>query len=90
MRKGAAGVEGMALHTCTCPPCFTEYLKDGKMECVPKCDLATCDAATGICTGGLGGGSGARAHTLPACMRLAAALHSCSEQTAVLAYCLKM
>ena len=32
MRKGAAGVEGMALHTCTCPPCFTEYLKDGKME----------------------------------------------------------
>ena len=64
MRKGAAGVEGMPLHTCVCPPCFTEYMRNGAMECVPKCDLASCDEATGICTGGGGGASGAPAHCL--------------------------
>ena len=52
-------LEEIPLHTCTCPPCFTEYMRDGKMECVPKCDLAACDEATGICTGGGGGGGGA-------------------------------
>ncbi|EIE18502.1 hypothetical protein COCSUDRAFT_49231 [Coccomyxa subellipsoidea C-169] len=51
-------LEDIPLHSCTCPPCFTEYMNNGKMECVPKCDLATCDAATGICSGGFGGSGG--------------------------------
>jgi hypothetical protein len=41
-------------------------MNDGKMECVPKCDLASCDEATGICTGILGGGGGVRSsHSRP-------------------------
>ncbi len=52
-------LEDIPLHTCTCPPCFTEYMNNGKMECVPKCDLGSCDAATGVCNGGFGGSGGA-------------------------------
>lgn len=51
-------LEDIPLHTCTCPPCFTEYMNNGKMECVPKCDLGSCDAATGVCNGGFGGPGG--------------------------------
>jgi hypothetical protein len=58
MRRGAAGVEGMPLHSCVCPPCFTETMRNGAKECVPKCDLVDCHEATGVCTGGGGGGSG--------------------------------
>ena len=33
-------------------------MNNGKMECVPKCDLGTCDQASGICSGGFGGSGG--------------------------------
>ncbi|KAK9843909.1 hypothetical protein WJX84_009562 [Apatococcus fuscideae] len=42
-------VSGMANHTCACGACFTQYEENGKMECVPKCNLAYCDQDTGIC-----------------------------------------
>lgn len=39
------------LHICQCPPCFTAFEKsNGQIDCVPKCDLATCDEDTGVCT----------------------------------------
>lgn len=61
-------LEDIPLHSCTCPPCFTEYMNNGKMECVPKCDLATCDAATGICSGGFGGSGGELSPSKPSCL----------------------
>ena len=42
------------LHNCQCPLCFTEYVSNGVMTCQPKCDLNTCDEATGICAGTAG------------------------------------
>ncbi len=39
----------MAAHTCACGACFTQYEENGKMECVPKCDLNFCDQDTGVC-----------------------------------------
>ena len=40
-----------AMHTCMCPACFTEFVdSSGVMTCKPKCDLGSCDEATGICT----------------------------------------
>ena len=42
-------VTGMAAHTCACDACFTQYEENGKMECVPKCDLNFCDQDTGVC-----------------------------------------
>jgi hypothetical protein len=29
-------VDGIPLHTCTCPPCFTAVEKGGKITCTPK------------------------------------------------------
>ena len=51
-----------AMHTCMCPACFTEFVdSSGAMTCKPKCDLASCDEATGICTA-----TGASGETLSA------------------------
>ena len=48
------------LHECACPPCFTEFKQNGRTECVPKCDLDACDAATGVCSSApVWGGAGA-------------------------------
>ena len=47
------------LHECVCPPCFTEFKQNGRMDCVPKCDLDACDAATGICSSAPTGRGGA-------------------------------
>ena len=45
------------LHVCQCPNCFTAFAKaNGVIECVPKCDLATCDEDTGVCSEGGGKG----------------------------------
>ncbi len=33
-------------------------MNNGKMECVPKCDLGSCDSATGVCNSGFAGSSG--------------------------------
>ncbi|PRW50883.1 vacuolar-sorting receptor 3-like [Chlorella sorokiniana] len=54
-------VDGIPLHTCTCPPCFTAVEKGGKITCTPKCDLQYCDLDVGVChaepgSGGVGPG----------------------------------
>ena len=46
------------LSECRCPPCFTEFKQNGRTECVPKCDLDSCEEKTGVCTAGGGGGRG--------------------------------
>ncbi|KAL3159117.1 hypothetical protein ABBQ32_011113 [Trebouxia sp. C0010 RCD-2024] len=45
------------LHVCQCPNCFTSFATANGIECVPKCDLASCDEDTGVCNaeGGTGG-----------------------------------
>lgn len=56
-KAAAANGEEMAnfpIHQCECPPCF---VKDGS-DCKPACNLDTCDANTGMCTGAATGGSG--------------------------------
>lgn len=58
-------LEDIPLHSCTCPPCFTEYMNNGKMECVPKCSLDTCEQASGVCQGGFGGAGGGFPSPLP-------------------------
>ena len=42
-------VSDIANHTCACGACFTQYEENGRMECVPKCDLNYCDLDTGVC-----------------------------------------
>lgn len=57
-------VDGVPLHTCTCPPCFTAVEKGGAVSCTPKCDLRYCDLDVGLChaePGSGGGGLGAGA-----------------------------
>ena len=53
-REGKRNLTEVPLHTCMCPPCFTESFKDGKMECTPKCDLSECDDLSGVCRGAAG------------------------------------
>ncbi len=47
--KSTEELNDIKLHKCECPPCFTEFMNNGQMECVPKCDLNHCDEPTGIC-----------------------------------------
>ncbi|KAL4443975.1 hypothetical protein ABPG75_011712 [Micractinium tetrahymenae] len=53
--------DGVPLHTCTCPPCFTAVEKGGAIMCTPKCSLDYCDLDVGVCHAepGAGGGVGA-------------------------------
>lgn len=53
-REGKTNLSEVPLHQCICPPCFTESMKDGKLECTPKCDLSQCDEPTGVCRGAAG------------------------------------
>ena len=53
-REGKTNLSDVPLHQCICPPCFTESMKDGKLECTPKCDLSQCDEPTGVCRGAAG------------------------------------
>ena len=56
-------VDGVPLHTCACPPCFTAVESGGTVRCEPKCSLEYCDEPTGIChlpPGKGGGGAGLR------------------------------
>ena len=48
------------LSECRCPPCFTEFEQNGRTECVPKCDLDSCEERTGVCSAGGGGARGGR------------------------------
>lgn len=58
--KTGKPLDAIKLHSCQCPPCFTEYMnKDGSIDCKPKCDLDTCDERSGICQGGFSGAGGA-------------------------------
>lgn len=51
------------LHLCQCPNCFTSFATANGIECVPKCDLASCDEDTGVCNAE--GGTGIKMlHTL--------------------------
>ena len=53
-REGKTNLSEVPLHQCICPPCFTESMKDGKLDCTPKCDLSQCDEPTGVCRGAAG------------------------------------
>ena len=50
-------VDGIPLHTCACPPCFTAVEKGGSVTCVPKCDLQYCDLDVGVCHAAPGTGA---------------------------------
>lgn len=55
-------VDGIALHNCTCPPCFTAVERRGYIKCEPKCNLDYCDLDVGVChaepgSGGVGPGA---------------------------------
>lgn len=52
LQKNAAlgrDLSSTPLHVCQCPNCFTSFATANGIECVPKCDLATCDEDTGVC-----------------------------------------
>ena len=51
-------VDGIPLHTCGCPPCFTAVEQRGAITCTPKCDLRYCDLDVGVCHAAPGGGGG--------------------------------
>ena len=41
--------DGIPLHNCTCPPCFTGVERRGKITCEPRCSLDYCDLDVGVC-----------------------------------------
>lgn len=43
-------------YECGCGNCYNEVIgKNGERSCKPKCNLKTCDEATGICGAGSSG-----------------------------------
>ncbi|CAK0785896.1 hypothetical protein CVIRNUC_009109 [Coccomyxa viridis] len=57
--KTGRPLDAIKLHSCQCPPCFTEFQnKDGSIYCKPKCDLDSCDEKSGICQGTFSGTGG--------------------------------
>lgn len=53
--KSMETLNAMKLHTCECPPCFSAFENNGRVECVPKCNLDQCEEATGICNAAIPG-----------------------------------
>ena len=62
------------LHVCQCPNCFTSFATANGIECVPKCDLASCDEDTGVCNAA--GGTGTADETPAPPLLLVASLSS--------------
>ena len=42
-------VDTLALHNCTCPPCFTAIERKGSITCEARCNLDYCDLEYGVC-----------------------------------------
>ena len=67
--KTGRPLDAIKLHSCQCPPCFTEFQnKDGSIYCKPKCDLDSCDEKSGICQGTFSGTGGARPSSPAPCI----------------------